>query len=152
MVKVPLLRKVRKCVHKNCLTLSVIRDETNFCNIWFSHTRLGYGDRSRVCHCGHGSGCWGWHHKGGHDALIDYYIYIGQKATFTSAFWQSSYEINMVKMTTKYVASTNLLVTIFHKFYKIPFTEWIWAIFLQFHKRKSFLSMMFWDLFLSHLV
>ena len=66
--------KSEKCKSKICLTLSIVRDKTNFRNIWFSHTRLGYGYRSRVCHCGHGSGCWGWHHKGGHDALIDYYI------------------------------------------------------------------------------
>jgi hypothetical protein len=59
---------------------------------------------------------------------------IGQKATFTSAFWQSSYEINMVKMTTKYVESPNLLVTIFHKFYKIPLLNGYWQFFYNFIK------------------
>ena len=38
---------------------------------------------------------------------------IGLKATFTSAFWQSSYEINMVKMTTKYVESPNFYSSLF---------------------------------------
>ena len=56
-----------------CLTLSIVSDETNFCDVRFSYTRLCYGYGSRVCHCGHGSGCWGWHHQGGHDALVDYW-------------------------------------------------------------------------------
>ena len=55
------------------LTLSIVRDEPNFCDVRFSYTRLSYGNRCRICHCGHGSGCWGWHHQGGHDALVDYW-------------------------------------------------------------------------------
>ena len=65
-------------------------------------------------------------------------IYIGQKATFTSAFWQSSYEINMVKMTTKYVESPNLLVTIFHEFYKIPLLNGYGQFFYNFIKGNRF--------------
>ena len=53
--------------------MSIVRDEPNFCDVRFSYTRLSYGNRCRVCHCGHGSGCWGWHHQGGHDALVDYW-------------------------------------------------------------------------------